>query len=51
MLQPALGVGALFLADDGDRLAAEAGEAADDGVVLAESAVAGERREFGEQAA
>ena len=44
-----LGVGALLLADDADRLAAEAAEAADDGLVLAEFAVAGERREILDQ--
>ncbi len=46
---PALGVGALLLADDDDRAAAEAAEAADDGAVLGEGAVAGERREVGDQ--
>ncbi len=49
MLQPALGVGALLLADHRHRLAAKAGEAADDRRVLAVLAVAGERREVGEQ--
>ena len=49
MLQPALGVGTLLLTDHRDRLAAEAREAADDGVVLAEIAVARQRREVGEQ--
>ena len=44
-----LGVGALLLAHHADRLAAEAAEAADDGLVLAELAVAGERRELGDQ--
>ena len=34
-----------------DALAAEAAEAADDGVVVAELAVAGERRELGDQRA
>ena len=45
-----LGVVALFLAHDADGLAAEAPEAADDGLVLGELAVAGERREFGDEA-
>ena len=40
------GVVALFLADDADRLAAEAAEAAHDGLVLGEFAVAGEGREI-----
>ena len=47
--EPALGVGALFLAEDADRLAAEAAEAADDRLVVAEFAVAGERRELGDE--
>ena len=51
VLEPALGVGALLVADDADALAAEAAEAADDRVVLAELAVAGERREIGDQRA
>ena len=38
------------MADDADALAAEAAEAADDRLVLAEFAVAGERREIGDQA-
>ena len=38
------------MADDADGVAAEAAEAADDGRVLAELAVAGEWNEFGEQA-
>ena len=49
MLQPRLGVRALFLSEDSDRLAAKACEAADDRIVLAEGAVAGQRREIGEQ--
>ncbi len=49
VLEPALGVGALFLAEHADALALEAAEAADDGVVLAEFAVAGERHEVGDQ--
>ncbi len=35
VLEPALGVGAFFVADDADALAAEAAEAADNGRVLA----------------
>jgi len=38
------------VADDADALAAEAAEAADDGRVVAEFAVAGERDEAGNQA-
>ena len=38
------------MADDADALAAEAAEAADDGLVVAEFAVAGERNEIGDQA-
>ena len=49
MLQPALRVGALLLADEADRLAAKPREAADDRRILAEGAVAGERRELAEQ--
>src|SRR5579871_2455884 len=37
------------MADDADALAAEAPEAADDGFVVTIFAVAGERREFGDQ--
>ena len=37
------------MADDADALAAEAAEAADDGLVVAELAVAGERHELGDQ--
>ena len=44
-----LGGGALLLADHADALAAEAAEAADQRLVLAELAVAGQRREFGDQ--
>ena len=44
------GVVALLLADDADRLAPEAAEAADDRLVLAELAVARERHEIGDQA-
>ena len=47
----ALGVGALLVADDHDRAAAEAAEPADDGLVLGEVAVAGERREVLDQRA
>ena len=49
VLEAGLGVGALLLAEHADGLAAEAAEAADDGLVLAEVAVAGERREIGDQ--
>ena len=49
MLDAAVGGGALFLADHADRLAAEAAEAAHQRLVLAELAVAGHRREFGDQ--
>ena len=42
--EPARGVVALLVADHADRLAAEPPEAADDRGVLAEGAVAGERR-------
>lgn len=45
-----LGGGALLMAYHAHRFAAEAGEAANDGLVLAELAVAGERGEFLEQA-
>ena len=38
------------MADDADALAAEAAEAADDGLVVAEFAVAGERHEIVDQA-
>src|SRR6185437_3083853 len=47
--EPAVGVGALFVADDADRLAAEAAEAADDGGVVAVLAIAGQRHELGDQ--
>ena len=47
--EPAVGVGALFVADDADELAAEAAEAADDGGVVAVLAIAGERYELGDQ--
>ena len=36
-------VGTLLVADDADAFAAEAAEAADDGVIVAELAIAGER--------
>ena len=45
------GAVALFLADHADALAAEAAEAADQRLVLGEFAVAGQRREFGDQRA
>ncbi len=44
-----LGGGALFLADHADALAAEAAESAHQRLVLAEFAVACQRREFGDQ--
>ena len=49
MLDAGFGGGALFLADHADALAAEAAEAAHQRFVLAEFAVAGQRREFGDQ--
>ena len=49
VLETAVGVGALFLADDADALTAEAAEAADDGGVVAEAAVAGERDEIADE--
>ncbi len=50
VLEPAFGVGALFVAEDADALAAETAEAADDGVIVAELAVARQRREIADQA-
>ncbi len=47
--QAAVGVGALLVADDAHALAAEPAEAADDGCVFAELAVAGERHEILDQ--
>ena len=49
MLQAAFGVVALFLADDGDGLTVEAAEACLNGGVFGKLAVAGQRREIGEQ--
>lgn len=49
MFQAGLGVVAFFLADDGDRLAAEAGKTRLDRGILGKLAVAGQRREFLEQ--
>ena len=49
VLEAAVGVGALLVADDADALAAEAAEAADDRRVLAEFAIAGERDEIGDE--
>src|SRR5262249_28750253 len=49
VLDPALGRRALLVPDDADALAAEAAEAADDRLVVAELAVAGERDEIGDQ--
>src|SRR5262245_20350261 len=51
VLEPLLGGRALLVADDADALAAEAAEAADDRLVVAELAVAGERYEVGDQRA
>src|SRR5208282_718520 len=48
--EAALGVGALLLADDAHRLALEPAEPADDRLVLAEIAVASQRREFRDEA-
>jgi len=45
------GVGTLLVADDDDGAAAEAAEAADDGAVVGEGPVAGERRELLDQRA
>ena len=50
VLEAGLGVGTLFLADHRDRRAAETGKTALDGLVLGKFAVAGERREIGEEA-
>ena len=47
---PALGIGALLLADDHGGVAAEAPEPADDRTVLAEDAVAREMHEVGDEA-
>src|SRR6202043_3686781 len=47
--QPALGDGALLLTDDADAFAAKPAEPADDRLVLAELAIARERREIGHQ--
>src|SRR6185312_1163720 len=47
--QAALGVGALLMREHDDAAAAEAAEPADDGAVLAEGAVAGERREIADE--
>src|SRR6202040_1617489 len=41
VLEPTVGIGAFFVADDADAVAAETAEAADDGLVLAVLAVAG----------
>src|SRR5690606_20492381 len=49
VLEPACRVGSLLLADDRDRLAVEACKAADDRLVVAKLAVAGQRCEVGEQ--
>ena len=51
MLEPALRVGALFMAHDHDRAAMELAEPADDRKVLAEIAVAAERSEIHDQLA
>ena len=47
--QPAFCIRALLVPDDADALAFEAAEAADNRLVLAERAVARERREIGDQ--
>ena len=49
MLDAALGVRPLLLAHEADRAPAEAPEAADDRLVLAEHAVSGQRREVGDE--
>ena len=49
MLDTGFGGGAFFLADHADALAAKAAEAAHQRRVLAEFAIACERREFGDQ--
>ncbi len=49
VLQPGFGARALFVTDDADAFAAEAAETADDRIVVAELAVAGERHEIGDQ--
>src|SRR5690606_13668895 len=51
VLDAALRVRTLLVAEDADAAAAEAAEAADDGGVLAEFAIAGEWHEIGDQAA
>ena len=51
MLEAGFGGRALLVADDADALALEPAEAADDGLVLGELAVAGERDELGDQRA
>src|SRR4029079_11185536 len=50
VLEARLGVIALFLADDHDRLAAKAPEPADDGIVLGEFAIASHGRVVGDEA-
>ena len=42
-------IGAFLVADDADALAAETAEPADNGGVVAELAVAGQRHEIGDQ--
>ena len=49
MLDAGFGSGALFLTDHANALATEAAESAHQRLVLAELAVAGERREFRDQ--
>ena len=51
MTHAALRVGALLLPHDADRLTLEPAKAGDDGLVLAEGAVAGQRREIGQELA
>ena len=49
MLDAGFGSGAFFLADDADAFAAEAAKASHERFVVAKLAVAGERRELGDQ--
>ncbi len=49
MLEAGLGVGTLFLPDNGDRRAVETAETSLKGFIIGEFAVAGKRREFGEK--
>src|SRR4029079_10615352 len=49
VLDPAFGVGPFFMADDADTFAAEASKASNNGGVLAELPVTGERDEAGDE--